>query len=351
MKKLILFTIDYPPMRGGVARYLSALVTHFGDKVTVIAPPEHQLLSKWFWPKWVKTIFLILKLSSKDDVVLTSHILPIGLACRCAALVTHRKYVVFLHGMDFALARRNRLKRVITKWILKGAVLVVTNTEALAREVRGFVKVRDLTVVHPCLSEDLLRVGASLDRPAKQEAINLLTVARLVPRKGHSIVLDALASIRDQGFPIPLRYYIVGDGPRYRELQEHVKALKLQDQVIFSRNASDEQLLEYYKNADVFVMPTEHMGRDIEGFGTVYIEAAAFGVPSIASELPGVDEAVLHDETGVLVPSNSVTDLAVAIQRLATDAELRGRLGSNAQARAQAEFHCDTQFAKLDHLL
>ncbi len=347
MKNLVLFTIDYPPSRGGVARYLSSLVAHFGDRVKVIAPPEYQLLSKILWPKWLRAVYLMRTKTNRDDTILTSHLLPLGLAARLSG----RPYVVMMHGMDFALARRNSWKRALTKWILKRAKVVVTNTEALAREVRGFVKVQELVVVHPCLSEELLRVGATLDRPPKYDAINLLTVARLVPRKGHSVVLDALATIRDQGFPVPLRYYIVGDGPRYRELMEQVKALKLQNQVIFSRNASDEQLLEYYKNADIFVMPTEHMGRDIEGFGTVYIEAAAFGVPSIASELPGVDEAVLHEETGILVPSNSVTDLAVAIQRLATDAELRSRLGGNAQARAQAEFHCDTQFAKLDHLL
>ncbi len=255
--------------------------------------------------------------------------------------------------MDFALARRNLWKRFISKLILKSSYLIIVNSHALEREVQGFVSKKRIEVIYPSLSEELLALAenSAFFTKDSSEAINILTVARLVPRKGHNQSLDAFALLRDQGLRVPIRYYILGDGPLYRDLMEQVKSLHLQDWVIFIRHADDSQLIEYYQRADIFLMPTERLRHDIEGFGTVYIEAAAFGVPSIASDVPGVDEAVIHEQTGLLTAANSVTDLSVALDRLIHDHALREKLGKQAQIRAFSEFQASQQISKLEPFL
>lgn len=352
MKRLLLLTNDYPPNRGGVARYLAEMAEYFGDQIEVIAPPNHTLAFRFFWPRWLKAFGPLLKRLKSYDVLVVSHVIPFGTIAYIQKLIFRKPYVVILHGMDFALARRNPWKRTLTRKISRGAMIVVTNSEALSHEVRGFASPKQTVVVYPCLHRELIDVAKATERVGKspQESISFLTVARLVPRKGHLHVLEALAMLREHG-QRPFRYLIVGDGPIYRELQDHVRSLGLQDVVAFMRDADDRQLLDCYRRADIFVMPTNRIGRDIEGFGTVYVEAAAFGIPSVASDLPGVNEAVIDQETGLLVPSSSPTDLCVAMERLMLDDELRTRLGTHARERALEQFTAEQQFSKLKAML
>lgn len=354
MKRLLLLTLDYPPKRGGVARYLSEMAEYFGEEMTVI---DDGLLFKFFWPKWLRAFWPLIKHAWRTDVVVTSHILPLGLVCLIWKRLTKKPYVVILHGMDFALARRNEWKQNLTRTILREAHVVVANTENLAREVLGFVRPREIDVIYPCLSAELVEHARGFERDAsvgahdEQKPIRLLTVARLVPRKGHLEVLEALSLLRHEHRIGPFRYVIVGSGPSAVTIENRTDELKLTDVVEFIRGADDEELIRQYEQADVFVMPTEHMGKDIEGFGTVYIEAAAFGLPSIATDVPGVNEAVLDRQTGLLVPSSAVHELADAIELLAGDPALRYKLGNAGRERALAEFVADQQFVKLRELL
>lgn len=354
MKRLLLLTIDYPPKRGGVARYLSEMAGYFGDEMEVV---DHGLLFTHLWPKWLKAFWPLTRRIGNVDVLVVSHILPLGLVALIWKRITKTPYVVILHGMDFALARRNEWKQKLSRAILREAHVVITNTENLAREVLGFVKPRELDVIYPCLSAELVEHAKAFVRDASVEAhevrrpIRLLTVARLVPRKGHLVVLDAIALLRNTQRIGPFRYVIVGSGPMAAEIERHVDTLGLDDVVEFIRGADDEELIRQYEQADIFVMPTEHVGKDIEGFGTVYIEAGAFGLPSIASDVPGVTEAVLDRVTGLLVPSSAPHELSDAIERLASDPALRYKLGQSAKERALNEFVAGKQFAKLRELL
>ncbi|MEK7105619.1 MAG: glycosyltransferase family 4 protein [Patescibacteria group bacterium] len=373
MKTFLLLTLDFPPRRGGVARYLYELAAYYHDKIIVVVSPEKEsmegdsaaefelhrqhLLARFGWPKWVKAFVPLIRYHHKTKVNLVSHILPLGVVALFYKRFTKKPYIIFLHGMDFALARRNGWKQKLTRQVLREAHVVVANSETLAREVLGFVKPRELDVIYPCLSAELIAKARGFHRDTsvaahtKEKPLELLTVARLVPRKGHAHVLDALALLVSEHRIGSLHYTIVGSGPLISELEAHTKKLKLEEHVTFVQNANDVELIKHYERADLFIMPTEHLGKDIEGFGTVYVEAAAFGLPSIASDLPGVNEAVLDNETGLLVPSASVTDLAEAIERLAGDPALRIKLGEAGKARALSEFTADVQFAKLAELV
>ncbi len=373
MKRLLLLTLDFPPRRGGVARYLFELAQFYKEEITVIATPEkgseaidveagftvkrQRLLNDVGWPKWLRAFLPLLRFHKEFDVLIVSHLLPLGSVARWYHKLTKKPYIVILHGMDFALARRNAWKQNITRRILLDAHAVIVNSESLAREVLGFVKPRALVVMYPCLSHEIVKAAENIVRDdsvggqLSPGPLRLLTVARLVPRKGHSHVLDALALLKSEQRIGAFVYTIVGNGPQATALENHVKELGLTREVSIIQNADDAELTRAYKHADIFVMPTEHVGRDIEGFGTVYIEAAAFGLPSVASQLPGVDEAVINNQTGLLIPSSSVSDLADAIERLAADPALRLQLGDAARTRALAEFIPERQFSKLRQLV
>lgn len=354
MKRFLLITIDYPPNKGGVARYLFEMASYFGERMIVV---KDGLLFDQLWPKWIKAFWPLWKNRKRFDVLVVSHVLPLGIVAMIHRRLFGKPYVVIMHGMDFALARRNSWKKNLTKRIVRHAELVLVNSESLAREVLGFVKPKAVEVIYPCLSHALRMSAESFARDQTigaqdiEKPVNLLTVSRLVPRKGHFAVLDALALLKSDHRIKAFQYRIIGSGPMFSELEKHVKELGLVDEITFLQNATDQDLVRYYKESDVFIMPTEHIGKDIEGFGTVYIEAAAFGLPTIASDLPGVTEAVLDRQTGLLVPSGSVIDIAEAIERLAADPSLRMKLGGTGRARALSEFVALRQFAKLDELL
>lgn len=354
MKRLLLITLDYPPRQGGVARYLFEMKRYFGQRMLVVT---EGLLFVHLWPKWLRALWTLFRLHRHYDMLVISHILPLGMPARLYKRLTGKPYVVILHGMDFALARRNQWKKKLTRAIIAEANLIVTNTESLAREVRGFETPRALAAIYPCLSPAFIERAQrftrdqSVGRHDQRQPIRFLTVARLVPRKGHAQVLDALARLKSEQRIGAFEYHIVGAGPLGPVLKKHANWLGLTDAVKFIEQADDQKLMDEYETAQIFVMPTEHQGRDIEGFGTVYIEAAAFALPCVAADLPGVDEAVIDKVTGLLVPSSSIEHLAEALERLAADPALCLELGLAGRERALSEFIAQKQFAKLDAAL
>ena len=361
--KILLITPDFPPNEGGVARYLQAVAEHLKSRIEVLAEPHPQwntfdptsgypiyrapLLSKVVWPRWLKMVRYLWTYRHRYDIILVSHILPIGSAAWLAQKCTGVPYVVFVHGMDIRLASSSSRKRRLATKILKGARLVVANSQALAREIARDVGVTEVLVVYPCLPTfppPHPPTSPSLD------PFTLLTVSRLVERKGHTHVLNALAHLRGTGQLTDVVYHIVGEGPMEETLRSMVDTLVLNQHVVFHGRVSDEQRQELYATSDVFVMPVSQDPVDKEGFGLVYIEAAAAGVPSIATRVEGVDEAVLDGRTGILLPSQDEQKLANAILTLAKDPGLREQLGAAAREQAKT-FSCQNQMSKLDPYL
>ncbi|TAK03741.1 glycosyltransferase family 1 protein [Patescibacteria group bacterium] len=365
MPRLLLLTLDFPPTRGGVARYLDALASHFRDTITVVAPREagarafdascgypvvrRTLIRRWTNPRWFPAVWQLIARKGSYDVAVVSHVLPIGTAAMIAKAFTDKPYAVIVHGMDLALAARNPWKRWLARCVLRGAKLVVANSRATEREARETFEAENVVVAYPPLR------GTDLPMPllAKEgiAGLRLLTVSRLVSRKGHRRVLDAIKALRDAGRgDVVSAYRIVGAGPMEGELRRAARELGLDNVVTFLKEVSDEELGQLYEWADLFVMPTSGEGADREGFGMVYLEAARHGVPSIASRLPGVDEAVLDGKTGVLVPDGDVAALADAIARLKADTKCRHDLGSAARERAMRDFTPDQCFQPLKSL-
>ncbi len=331
---MILPTNDYPPARGGVARYLQAVKKTFPQNVEIL---HWQKL-----PGRFRMFFQLWKELKKFDSLWTSHILPIGTMAMIVASLLRKPYGVFLHGLDFDLARRNAWKRFLTKKILRKAQFVVANSNALRKEIENFCD-RSVEVIYPTVNDALVESASMLFKDKKychKKKIHLLTTGRLIERKGHINVLEAIVNKPE------FYYTIIGDGAFRSVIEEKIKALGLGDRVEILRNVKDAKLAHFYALADIFVMPVENMKGDREGFGIVYLEAQLFGLPVIATDLPGVNEAI---KGGILI--NGKSELPKALNKLANDCLLRKKLGRIGRDFILDNFTREKQFKKLEKFL
>lgn len=291
------------------------------------------------------------------DTVLIGHLqlAPIGPALRRA---TGARYGVVLHGGE--------LHRYIGRWpvrrlvrrALSSADLRIANSDFTRRQYLD-LGVRDdarWLRLHPGVDTALFRPGAGdpdgvrrrhglADRPV------IASVARLVPWKGQDTVLRALPAVLGR---VPdAVYLIVGDGPYREELVTLANGLGLREHVVFAGFVSEKDLPSYYRAADVVAVPTREVapGVPIEGFGIVYVEAGACGVPVIGGRGGGTDESIEEGVTGFLVDPEAADELADALVRLLTDRDLARRFGRAGRERAVALFDWERGVQRLREFL
>jgi phosphatidylinositol alpha-1,6-mannosyltransferase len=167
-------------------------------------------------------------------------------------------------------------------------------------------------------------------------APRLLTIARLEPRKGVDMVLRALAALARE-YPA-IGYDVIGKGDDLSRLTQLAEELGVSDRVRFHGYISEQQKAELLRNATLFLMPNRREPGSVEGFGIVFVEAAAFGVPSIAGADGGTSDAVLHGQTGLVVDGEDGPAIQAAISRLLTQSSEREQMGAAAHQRFWAEF-------------
>ena len=159
--------------------------------------------------------------------------------------------------------------------------------------------------------------------------------------KGLTVLFEALALIVEREWHL----VVVGDGALKETYRENARAAGIHDRVTFVGSASVEDLPRYYRLADMHLFPST---KRAESFGLVALEAAASGIPSIASELPGVRTVVRDGDTGLLVPPGDAVALSRAIATLLEQTELRRRLGLSARVNAEASYNWEPL---MDHLV
>jgi len=210
-----------------------------------------------------------------------------------------------------------------------------------------------ILVVHPGVDTERFRPDidgrAWRSRVAGPDDVLFLSVGRLQRRKGHDMVLRSLARLRHI---VPhVRYAIVGDGPHQMQLEAEARTLGVMDIVHFIGPASDADLPGWYAAADVFVMPNRSDGVDFEGFGIVFLEAAAAGLPVIGGRSGGVPEAVDDNVTGRLVDGTDAADLEATMAALADSAAMRAQYGAAGRERAVREFTWERAGRQVEEVL
>src|SRR5262249_21620374 len=199
---------------------------------------------------------------------------------------------------------------------IASTVKILTNSRHTKELIHSnFGPSHPVFVCHPGVDDRFFQ--ASIPARRDDGVLRLLTVSRLeraTRRKNVAGVLEALSALKQT---LPFNYSIVGDGDDLESLRELCKKLGLAEQVNFLGRVSDAELLGLYRSADLFVLPVKALSADVEGFGIVYLEANAAGVPVLCSVAGGATDAVVDGETGIVLRSAEPGDIAEGILRFA----------------------------------
>jgi phosphatidyl-myo-inositol dimannoside synthase len=253
------------------------------------------------------------------------------------AAVFGKPYILHCFGDEIAFYWNAGLAGRIMRFLAHRAaqITVISNYSGQKLQALGLPSAR-ISLIYPGVAWSETENGAASarDRGAEQRhGPVLLTVGRLVTRKGHDRVISALPRIRER---IPaVEYVIVGTGSEERRLRHLAEELGVGSAVQFIGSVSHEATRRYYQECDVFVHPNRELDNgDVEGFGIVFLEASVSGVPVIGGNSGGTPDAIQDGITGFLVDPNSVDEIAERVIALLEDPSLRVRMGRAGQTWA-----------------
>lgn len=282
-RRIYIPSYEYPPMSGGIGRFIDDQICLLSDEGFEV---EIDLLPKNLrgWKLWKHLSSRV----DKDDLILIHYIFPLATQLYILSFFRNFKYMVFLHGMDWDQANNSFKRSLLMGFILRSAKNVFANSQYLSSEISAKSNL-EVLAWQPVLPRDFSLMKEIKEHNHGSE-LNLLSVSRLVKRKGHEFIIRAIANLDG------VKYTIVGDGEYMDYLVNLVNKLGVQDKVVFLGDKLHGDLPDIYLAHDVFVFVPEKSKDDREGFGIVYLEAQWFGLPIIAGKHPETSEAIEENE-------------------------------------------------------
>jgi phosphatidylinositol alpha-1,6-mannosyltransferase len=355
--RTLVVTNDYPPRVGGIQRTLEALVTRFPpDRVAVLCPAwdgadafdrdtEYRIFrqpERFLWPK--RSVARRVRAAVEEfgaEVVLFGATYPLsllgpGLAKRGTP------YVSAAHGFEYWLSIAPGAHGLVRRATSRASRVVVMCSAFIARVVRTAVPERvPVSVMYPGADVDAFRPDVEFDGIRRAHGVDdrrlVVCVSRLVPRKGQDVLIRAMTQVRSRVPDATL--LLVGGGP-YRERLEEMALEGPGGAVLFAGEVSESDLPRYYRAGDVFAMPCRNRlgGLEVEGWGNVFIEAAACGRPVVAGDSGGARETLIDGVTGLMVDGKDVAAVADAVAGLLDDPSRGRAMGAAGRARVERHF-------------
>ena len=294
-----------------------------GFEVTVITPKNNWLLLNFFK---IRRVF------RNSDIIHVIDIWPNGFYACLVSFGLKKPIVVTALG-TYSVAPLYSWRRLFAKWVLRNSQLTA---------ISDYTKEKILEIM-PNLGIKVIYPGFDLDfwsgnevRPQESPELGLhkpyiLSVGALKPRKGYHNSIRAFVAVADK--IKNLNYIIIGQGEESdyaKELKNIIKKNDLEKRVFFlSKGIDDSQLLGFYINAEIFVLTSTGENHHFEGFGIVYLEAAASGLPVVATRNGGAVSATRDGYNSILVPQNDPEETANAILGVLENPELKSSLSNN----------------------
>ncbi len=331
-QKYLIISLEFPPFKGGIAKYAINLVKNLicdGNDVSVLTKrfpdPENRKNREFkvfyfpsynnriLWKAFLLSGFLILTtiLCKRNKF---SHIIIVDPASAflfpLVSGFVNVPFDIVLYGSELGRYQNSIFTRTVFRWALLKAGNLWCISRYTAEMLDQRYAIKNNNEVLRCGVEEKF-LSEVLNQPSQNELrkrYNLEdtdyiigTIARLVPRKGHSRVIEALPELLKQ---IPnIKYLIVGVGESAEYLKEHACSFGVEQIVIFTGEIEEQELIAHYDLLNLYVMLNTPISYTIEGFGISFIEAAARGVPSIGCENGGVSEAISERISGLLIQS------------------------------------------------
>jgi phosphatidylinositol alpha-1,6-mannosyltransferase len=358
---ILLISEIFPPKTGGSGRWFWEIYRRLSSEQRVVfAAGEHPsqeafdrghdlkviriplTFSSWGllgkgWISYERALRRLRRLAKAEQaqMVHCGRCLPEGVIALAMKWLLGIPYLCYVHGEDVELARISREFTWLIQQAIRGSEFLIANsrnTERILIEDWQIPPSR-IRVLNPGVDTHRF-VPKTRDRDTRErlgwgDRTVLLTVGRLQKRKGHDQMIVAIDRIRKV---IPdVLYAIVGEGEESTTLRRLVADTGLGEHVQFLGEVDDASLIECYQQCDLFVLPNRQVGRDIEGFGMVLLEAQACGRPVLAGASGGTAETMRIPETGRVVPCDHHEGLAEEVIDLLSDCERLERMGEAAR--------------------
>jgi phosphatidylinositol alpha-1,6-mannosyltransferase len=363
--RLLVITELYLPTKGGSAVWFDEVYRRLGGKgihvVTAEVPGarEHdqdhpntvhrmKLMRRWWLRPESLGMYskllaksLLLGMSNRFEAVHAGRVLPEGLVGWIVSRVFRCPLTIYAHGEEITTWRTPGKQRAMI-FTYRRADHVVANSDYTRDElIRLGVQERRILLIHPGVDTDRFRPGDN--ELELRQSIGLakgtkliLSVGRLSRRKGFDQVIRCLPRLLEQGLDV--HYAVVGIGQDREHLEALAEGENVTGRVHLLGHRNMEELPRWYRSADVFAMPNRDIDGDNEGFGMVYLEAAASGKPCLAGRAGGTGSAVVHESTGLRVDGSSAEEVAKGLARLLSDEALARRMGEAGLLRARQQF-------------
>lgn len=358
----LLVTNDFPPKIGGIQSYLHELWRRLPPEETTVLTTPYAGAGEWDAQQRFRVVRTKQKVLfptpglTRDvdalarevgaDMIFLDPMLPLGLI---GPRLRSAPYTVVAHGAEITLPASLPGARGLGRRVMRGAAGIVAAggyparqaTRIAGRELRG-------VVIPPGVDTDRFRPFDGDTRAASRAKFGLdpdctlvLGLSRIVPRKGFDVVIDAVLALDDPSVQLA----IAGSG---RDRARLVRRAHGSARVHFLGRVPEDALAALYGSADVFAMCCRDRwgGIEAEGFGIVFLEAAACAVPAIAGRSGGAHEAVADGVTGFVVAPRDTGAVRSALTALG-DAATRERMGQAARARAVSEYSYDRLVERL----
>ena len=242
------------------------------------------------------------------------------------------RLVTTFYGADLALTRRLPFLRPLLKWFVRASDVVTAISSFTGSQVKAMTGVQPVVIPY------------GVNMPPPREYVppppgprQILAIGRLIERKGHVYLVQALAELAKRRDDV--RLTILGRGSERARLESLIDELDLADKVQLLDYVSDEELAQLYRQCDLLVQPSiTDSGGDFEGLGMVLLEAMGYQKPVVATKVGGILDIVRHNETGVLVEERDSQALAQAIEAVLSDKTWARELGQAGFAYAKEYF-------------
>ncbi len=277
---------------------------------------------------YFKVIFVLRKIMKEFDVIHCFDGYPYAIVSCLANFGLNKKIIINGVGTYSVLYLNKGLRGFLLKKSYKkaNAILCISNY-VKGKILNHFYKLKNIKVVH--LGVNIKAFNISLRKKINFSPI-IISVGALKYRKGQHISIKAIKILKEKYPNIILNIIGVKDELYYNKLVELVEKYRLQKNINFFSHISDEELLNFYKKADIFLMPSITTGDTFEGFGLVFLEANICGLPVIGTYNCGAEDAIKNGYNGYLVSQNNSREVAEKIIKIFSDNDLYQKMSRNA---------------------
>ena len=358
---ILVITVDWPPIEGGISTVsveLSRELVRMGYEVTVLAPalPGAEVFTPdprirvvhfagyhWGWLRLFPLLAAAHRLAPHYDLILAMNITYGGIAGLLGRALFGVPYGTFAYAYEFLKFKKIWPVAAFLRYIYGQSRGVIAISNFTREQLVSFgVPIKRIAAIYPGARPNPQPSAAAIDLVLRNYPLDgkklILSVGRMIPRKGHLTLVRALPRILKR---VPdAHLFIVGQGPEVSACSRAAQRMGIRENVTFAGRLSDNEVQALYHICNVFALPTgTDRNGQVEGFGLVFTEAHAHAKPVVAGRSGGVVDAVRHEETGLLVNPNTPDDTADAIIRLLLHEDFAERLGATGKDRVERELN------------